>query len=148
MPPAARLTVRWRARADDFALPARERYPVIRLVSAVITRLEERPLAAGDVYAALLDRHGRWVAPAVVAGFADERLDGLAATITTDFNIIVLGREPAVMARAVNRVLDLHGGIVVAGRDGIAYELALPLGGIMTRGTLIPRSPPPVSRPP
>src|SRR5439155_1201990 len=72
----------------------------------------------------------------VAAGFADERLDGLAATITTDFNIIVLGREPAVMARAVNRVLDLHGGIVVAGSDGIAYELALPLGGIMTRGTL------------
>ena len=35
----------WRARAEDFRLPPRERYPVIRLVSAVITRLEERPLA-------------------------------------------------------------------------------------------------------
>jgi adenine deaminase len=134
--PEARLTVRWRARADDFALPARERYPVARLVSTVITRLEERPLAPGDLPAALIDRGGRWVAPAVVAGFADERLDGLAATITTDFNIIVLGREPAAMARAVNRLLDLHAGIVMAGREGIAYELPLPLGGIMTRGTL------------
>ena len=134
--PAARLTVRWRARAEDFVLPARERYPVVRLVSAVITRLEERPLAPGDLPAALVDRGGRWVAPAVVAGFADERLDGLAATITTDFNIIVLGREPSAMARAVNRLLDLHGGIVIAGREGIAYELALPLGGIMTRGAL------------
>ncbi len=132
----ARLTVRWRARAEDFVLPARDRYPVARLVSAVITRLEERPLAPGDLHAALVDRRGRWVAPAVVAGFADERLDGLAATITTDFNIVVLGRDPAAMARAVNRLLDLHGGIVVAGRDGIAFELALPIGGIMTRGTL------------
>src|SRR5437867_1575673 len=75
----ARLTVRWRARAEDFVLPARDRYPVARLVSAVITRLEERPLAPGDLHAALVDRRGRWVAPAVVAGFGDERLDGLGA---------------------------------------------------------------------
>src|SRR2546429_7479357 len=66
----ARLTVRWRARAEDFVLPARDRYPVARLVSAVITRLEERPLAPGDLHAALVDRRGRWVAPAVVAGFS------------------------------------------------------------------------------
>ncbi|OLC01387.1 MAG: hypothetical protein AUH30_00070 [Candidatus Rokubacteria bacterium 13_1_40CM_68_15] len=132
----ARLNVRWRARAEDFALPPRDRYPVVRLVSAVITRLEERPLAVGDLHAALIDRGGRWVAPAVVAGFGDDRLDGLAATITTDFNIVVLGREPAAMASAVNRLLDLHGGIVLAGRDRIAFELPLPLGGIMTRGTL------------
>src|SRR5262249_1110797 len=117
-------------------LPTRERYPVARLVSAVITRLEERPLGPGDLHAALIDRGGRWVAPGVVAGFADERLDGLAATITTDFNIVVLGREPAAMARAVNRLLDLHGGIVLASGNGVAFELALPLGGIMTRGTL------------
>src|SRR3989442_3124883 len=65
----ARLTVRWRARAQDFVLPARDRYPVARLVSAVITRLEERPLAPGDLHAALVDRRGRWVAPAVGAGF-------------------------------------------------------------------------------
>ena len=132
----ARLTVRWRTRSEDFVLPSRARYPVARLVSAVITRLEERPLAPGDLHAALVDRGGRWVAPGVVAGFADERLDALAATITTDFNIVVLGRDPAAMARAVNRLLDIHGGVVVAGREGIVFELPLPIGGIMTRGTL------------
>ena len=47
--PEARLTVRWRARPDDFRLPPRDRYPVIRLVSAVITRLEDRPRAEGDL---------------------------------------------------------------------------------------------------
>src|SRR5262249_12978596 len=92
--------------------------------------------AGGAPHAALIDRKGRGVARAVGAGFADERLDGLAATITTDFNILVLGHEPAAMARAVNRLLDLHGGIVLASGEGIAFELALPLGGIMTRGTL------------
>jgi adenine deaminase len=132
---AARLDVSWRARPTDFELPARTRYPVIKLVSAVITRLEERPIGPGDLCAALLDRRGRWVAPAVVAGFA-ERLDGFAATISTDFNVLALGRRPAAMARAVNRLLDLRGGIVIVDGDRIAYELPLPLGGIMTRDVL------------
>ncbi|HEY3065302.1 MAG TPA: adenine deaminase C-terminal domain-containing protein [Methylomirabilota bacterium] len=131
----ARLTVRWRARPEDFRLPARDRYPVIRLVSAVITKLEERAPAAGDLHAALVDRAGRWVAPAIVAGFAD-RLDAVASTITTDFNILVLGRSPEAMARAVNRVLELRGGIVVADGDDVAEEWALPVGGVMTTGTL------------
>src|SRR5262249_22668877 len=60
----ARLNGRGRARPEHFALPARDRYPIARLVSAVITRLEERPLARGDLHAALIDRNGRWVAPA------------------------------------------------------------------------------------
>jgi adenine deaminase len=133
--PEARLTVKWRARAADFELPPRDRYPVIRLVSAVISRLEERTLAPGDLHAALVDRGGRWVAPGVVAGFA-ERLDGLAGTLTTDFNILVLGRSPEAMARAVNRLLDVHGGIVLVEGNEVVYELALPLGGIMTRGSV------------
>jgi adenine deaminase len=134
--PRARLAVRWRARPEDFALPARPTYPVIRLASAVITRLEERALAPGDLHAALVDREGRWVAPAVVAGFADERLEGLASTITTDFNILALGRTPAGMARAVNRLLDLRGGIVVVAGGGIVHELPLPVGGVMLAGSL------------
>jgi adenine deaminase len=133
--PEARLTVTWRARAADFALPPRERYPVIRLVSAVISRLEERPLGPGDLHAALVDRGGRWVAPGVVAGFAD-RLDGFATTLTTDFNVLVLGRRPEAMARAVNRLLDVHGGIVLVEGDEVAFELPLPLGGIMRRGSV------------
>ena len=133
--PAARLAVRWRAREEDFALPARPRYPVMRLVSAVISKLEERPLGEGDLFAALIDRAGRWCAPGVVAGFAD-RLDGLASTVTTDFNILALGRRRDSMARAVNRLLDLRGGIVIVDGDRVAFELPLPLGGLMMRGSL------------
>ena len=132
---AARLAGRWEARADDFVLPPRRRYPVIRLVSAVISRLEERSLAPGDLHAALFDRNGRWVAPGVVAGFADH-LDGLATTATTDFNILVLGRNPGSMATAVNRLKRRGGGIVVVDGDRIAYELPLPIAGLMARGSL------------
>jgi adenine deaminase len=133
--PEARLTGRWRARAEDFRLPPRAVLPVLRLVSAVITKLEERAPQPGDLHAALVDRAGRWVAPALIAGFADG-LDGLATTITTDFNILVLGRRPASMARAVNRLLDVHGGVVLADGDEVAWELPLPLGGIMTHAEL------------
>jgi adenine deaminase len=133
--PTARLAVRWRARAADFALPERATYPVLRLVSTVITKLEERAREPGDLHAALVDRAGRWVAPALLAGFAD-RLDGLAATISTDFNILAIGRRPASMARAVNRLLDIHGGVVLVDGDDVAWELPLPLGGVMTRAEL------------
>ena len=131
----ARLAGRWAATPEDFALPRRARYPVIRLVSAVISRLEERPIASGDLHAALFDRAGRWVAPGVVAGFA-ERVDGLATTTTTDFNILALGRSPAAMARAVNHLKRRGGGIVLVDGDRIAYELPLPIGGLMARGSL------------
>ena len=134
--PEARLTVRWRARPDDFLLPPRATYPVARLVSAVITRLEERALGEGDLHAALVDRAGRWVAPGVVAGFGD-RVDGVASTITTDFNILVLGRRPEAMARAVNRLLEVRGGVVLVDGDRVALEMPLPLGGVMTRMSVL-----------
>ena len=133
---SARLAGRWQARPEDFELPRRPTYPVLRLVSAVISRLEERALQPGDLHAALFDRAGRWIAPGVVAGFAD-RVDGLAATTTTDFNILVLGRSPAAMALAVNRLKRRGGGIILVDGERVAYELPLPIGGIMARGSLL-----------
>ena len=132
---AARLSARWRAQPEDFAIPARATFPVLRLVSAVITRVEDRAPEPTDLHAALVDRLGRWVAPARLAGFA-ERVDGLATTISTDFNILVIGRHPASMAHAVNRLLEIRGGVVLVDGDAVAWELPLPLGGIMTRAEL------------
>src|SRR3989442_983809 len=78
---------------------------------------------------------GRYADVCLLDGLAD-RLDGLAATISTDFNIVTLGRSPEAMARAVNRLLELHGGVVVVDGADVAYELPLPLGGVMTRGSV------------
>jgi adenine deaminase len=135
MTPAARLTVRWRARPEDFRLPERPTFPVLRLVSAVITKIEDRAPQPTDLHAALIDRRGGWVAPALIAGFA-ERVDGLATTISTDFNILTLGRRPESIARAVNRLLELRGGVVLVDGDAVTWELPLPLGGIMTAADL------------
>jgi len=133
--PAARLRVSWRARPDDFRLPDRPTLPVLRLVSAVITKVEDRAPQSTDLHAALLDRRGRWVAPALVAGFA-ERVDGLATTISTDFNILALGRRRESIVRAVNRLLEVRGGVVLVDGDEVTWELPLPLGGIMTDAEL------------
>ena len=133
--PEARLIVSWRARAEDFRLPDRPTLPVLRLVSAVITRVEDRAPQPTDLHAALVDRRGGWVAPALIAGFG-ERVDGLATTISTDFNILALGRRPESIARAVNRLLALRGGVVLVDDDKVTWELALPLGGIMTAAEL------------
>jgi len=133
--PAARLTVRWRARPEDFRLPERRTLPVLRLVSAVITKIEDRAPQLTDLHAALIDRGGGWVAPALIGGFA-ERVDGLATTISTDFNILALGRRPESIARAVNRLLELRGGVVLVDGDAVTWELPLPLGGIMTAADL------------
>ncbi|HXJ77555.1 MAG TPA: adenine deaminase C-terminal domain-containing protein [Candidatus Methylomirabilis sp.] len=138
----ARLLARWRCRPDEFWLPDHPRLPVVSLVSAVITRLEERPFADGDLIAALIDRDGRWIAPGILAGFG-ERIAGLATTTTTDFNILALGRDRHAIAHAVNRVLDLRGGVVLVDRDPdpagppvVLFEQELPLGGVMSDGTL------------
>ena len=130
----ARLDVRWRARPDDFALPSRARYPVLRLVSTVISRLEDRPLAPGDLFAALIDREGRWIAPGVVAGFGN--VEGVAATASTDFNIVALGRSREAMAAAVNAVLARRGGAVLIEAGKVVCAFATPIGGIMSRATL------------
>ncbi len=130
-PRTARLDRPWRASPDDFALPAGP-VPVLRLQSAVITTLEERPLGAGDLHAALLDRRGTWVTTAAIAGFADT-LDALAATLSTDYQILAFGRRPAAMARAVNHVLRARGGVALVEGEQVIFELPLPIGGIMSR---------------
>jgi adenine deaminase len=40
------------------------------------------------------------------------------------------------MAHAVNRLLELRGGIVLVDGDRVAFEVPLPLGGLMMRGSL------------
>jgi len=134
-PRSIRFDRRWRVRPEEFQLGTGAA-PVLKLVSAVITTLEERPLEGGDLHAALLDRRGAWITTAGLAGFAPE-LDGLAATISTDYQILALGRRPAAMARAVNRLLRLNGGVVLVEGDRVVFELPLPIGGVMSSGPLL-----------
>ena len=121
---------RARVSAADFTLPAGP-LPVLRMVSAVITAVEERPLAPGDLHAALLDRRGAWITTTAVAGLAPD-LDGLAATLSTDYQVLAFGRSRESMALAVNRVLERRGGVALVDGDRVVFELPLPVGGLMS----------------
>ncbi|HYB42814.1 MAG TPA: adenine deaminase C-terminal domain-containing protein [Candidatus Methylomirabilis sp.] len=134
-PRSTRLDRTWRLAAEELEL-GEGTVPVLRLVSAVITQLDERPLRRGDLHAALLDRRGEWITTAGLSGFAPE-LDGLATTLSTDCQILAAGRRPEAMAQAVNRLLEMKGGLVVVDGRRVAFELPLPLGGLMATGPLL-----------
>jgi len=135
----------WKAKSKDFKIPCNKshiRFPVIHLVSAVITRLEWLEIhARGDFldinrckglhYIALINKDGKWVTAGMIRGFADG-VEGLASSYNTAAEILVIGTDPAAMSAAANRVLELRGGIVAFEGGKIFYELKLPLGGIMS----------------
>ena len=69
---------------------------------------------------------------AFVKGFGI-RAGAIATSINHDsHNAIVVGSSDDLMAAAVNRLIDIDGGIVVARADGTFVEMPLPLGGLMT----------------
>lgn len=127
----------------DLTPPAMEgTFPVMRLVNPVITRRQDRQLPVknnfidlteepGLLYATMLNREGGWVCNGVLDGFAD-KLDGLACSNTITGDILTLGRNPQEMKRAMQRMFDLGGGLVITENGGILYELPLPLSGIMS----------------
>jgi adenine deaminase len=119
---------------------------VMAYESAVITRRARVTLPARDgridvtaepglLHAALLDRRGTWIVRGLVAGLMP-RLDGLATSLTTSMELLVLGREPRAMARAAARVAELQGGIAFAGADSVRWEARLPVLGMMNAGGL------------
>lgn len=136
----------WRAKADFFEIPCTDKshgqtisFPVAKLVNAVITRVEEVefPLREGFIdvssregfcWVSTLNKHGRWVANGIVRGFADQ-IDGIASTFNTATEIVVIGRNPGAMALAVNRVLEMKGGIAAIQDGKPVFELPLPIGG-------------------
>ncbi|MCX8204881.1 MAG: amidohydrolase family protein [Candidatus Nezhaarchaeota archaeon] len=135
---------------SDFELKApREgvKVRVVKLLSESTTKLVVRELPVregrvelpeGYVEAAVIDRvagTGR-VGLGVLEGFGAE-VGGLASTLNFDENnLVVLGKSRRDMALAANRVVELRGGIVVAERGRIVYELAMPLAGVMSLSSL------------
>lgn len=83
----------------------------------------------------VLARHGvnRNVGRGFVRGFGLGH-GALAASVGHDsHNLIVVGMNDSDMAVAVNRVIELHGGMAAAAAGRVAAELALPVAGLMSR---------------
>jgi adenine deaminase len=131
----------------DFRVPAgRDRVPVIGVTPGrIITERLEFAMEARDgalasdlrqdvVKVAVIARHGKNenIGRGFVHGFGLKR-GAIAASVGHDsHNIIVVGADDADMAAAVNRVIALKGGFVVAEGGAIRAELALPLAGLMS----------------
>jgi adenine deaminase len=115
-----------------YATPFGATVPVMRYESAVINRRDDRrleELPPGHVHAALVARDGSWVTRGVVAGLMDAA-EGFATTLTTSLELLVLGRDPAAMARAAVRVAELGGGVAFAG----GWSAPLAIDGLMCAG--------------
>jgi adenine deaminase len=138
-----------RVTRDHFEIPFKGKvegqsvsFPVISLISAVITRIKrvEFPVRDGLVdvsvvdglcRVALLDKRGRWIANGILEGYAD-RIEGIASTFNTALQIVVIGQNPDAMASAVNRVVRMGGGIAAIAGGKVVFELPLPIGGMMS----------------
>jgi adenine deaminase len=132
----------------DFRLPVKDgdSFPVMHLINSVITKSLQEEVQFSDggmlspdddlLYAFLADRAGKWITPGLVRGFG-RGIDGLASSYTGSAQgIVVLGRSPEAMARAVNRVLQSGGGIYWIQADEEVFSLPLPLLGTMNHDSL------------
>ncbi len=103
--------------------------PVMHYESAVINRRQDRD-AGGLLQAALVARDGSWVTKGVMDGLFGD-LAGFATTATTSLELLVLGRDPAAMARAAARVAELGGGFAFDG----GWSAPLGVDGLITAGS-------------
>ena len=87
---------------------------------------------------AVVERHlgtGR-IGLGFVRGFGLER-GAIASTIAHDaHNIVVVGVEDDDMARAVQRLAEIGGGLVVIADRGVQAELPLPVAGLLSDAPL------------
>ncbi len=137
--------------SNDFHVPwaAGERAHVIGLVPGQIVTdslVEELTVVDGLAVAdpqrdlakvAVVERHhgtGR-VGLGFVRGFGLER-GAFASTVAHDaHNIVVVGVDDGDIARAVQRLADLGGGLVVVESRGVRAELPLPVAGLLSEAS-------------
>ena len=135
----------WSAKPNFFRIASpkkRIKFPVMKLINPVITKVEWVDLTVKDgvlaldekekrlCFIALIDRDGRWVTNGIIKDFGS--VEGIASSFNTAGEILVIGNKPDAMSSAVNRVLAINGGIAAFEDGRAAFELPLPLGGLMS----------------
>ncbi|MDB5562982.1 MAG: ade [Hyphomicrobiales bacterium] len=136
--------------AETFVTPAKpgqNATPVIGVKPGLIlTFRESATLAVTDkglqpdldadvIKVAVVERHGRNgnIGRGFVTGFG-LKTGAIASSVGHDsHNITVIGASDADMAVAVNRLIALGGGFVVAAAGKVTAELALPIAGLMSQ---------------
>lgn len=146
VPDWVRQTVRLQpVLGSDFVLPETDR--PVRVIGVVPDQIvtealvEEPPVPDPDrdiAKVAVIERHlatGR-MGLGLVKGFG-LRSGALASTIAHDaHNIVVVGVDDGDMQRAVQRLAEIGGGIVVVEGRGVRAELPLPIAGLLSDAPL------------
>lgn len=148
LPKTAFSKVDWVPRKDLFAIPSKQesvRFPVIKLVSSAITRISWTNFISRHGFldfdpsrfslVALVSRDGSWITVGILEGFGTE-IEGLASSYNTAAEILVIGNSREAMSFALNKVLEMKGGIVILENGSVCYELPLPIGGIMSEKSI------------
>jgi adenine deaminase len=138
----------WIAKKHLFAIPGHQksiRFPVIELTNPAITRVRWTHFTSRNGFldfdpsrfslVALINREGTWITVGLLEGFGN-RIEGLASSYNTAAQILVIGNNTEAMSAAVNRVLEIKGGIVSYDKGTLCYELPLPIGGTMSERSL------------
>ncbi len=147
--PAASFSKReWVANRDIFRIPVSgqiTRFPVIELLNPAITRTDWTDFASKDGFldidtsrfliVALISRDGSWITTGLLKGFGSG-IEALVSTYNTAAQILVIGSNTEAMRAAVNRVLEIKGGIIIYDKGRPCYELPLPIGGVMSEKSL------------
>ncbi|PEM24942.1 adenine deaminase C-terminal domain-containing protein [Bacillus wiedmannii] len=112
----------------------------IQLLNNVITKpytteidlnRDELSLDHDECFLMMIARDGTWRVNTVVKGFAN-KLGGLASSYSGTGDIILIGKNKEDMLTAFHRVKELGGGMVIAEKNEVLHEIALPLLGIMS----------------
>ncbi|MBE7103940.1 adenine deaminase [Bacillus cereus] len=100
-------------------------------VSEIDLNSDELSIDHDECFLMMIARDGTWRVNTVVKGFAKE-LGGLASSYSGTGDIILIGKSKEDMLTAFHRVKELGGGMVIAERNEVLHEIALPLLGIMS----------------
>ncbi|WP_141550963.1 adenine deaminase C-terminal domain-containing protein [Bacillus wiedmannii] len=92
---------------------------------------DELSLDHDECFLMMIARDGTWRVNTVVKGFA-KKLGGLASSYSGTGDIILIGKNKEDMLTAFHRVKELGGGMVIAEKNEVLHEIALPLLGIMS----------------
>ncbi len=112
----------------------------IHLLNNVITKpytteidlnCDELSLNHDECFLMMIARDGTWRVNTVVKGFAN-KLGGLASSYSGTGDIILIGKNKEDMLTAFHRVKEIGGGMVMAEKNEVLHEIALPLLGIMS----------------
>ncbi|WP_079478659.1 adenine deaminase C-terminal domain-containing protein [Halobacillus salinus] len=101
-------------------------YPID--IDASVDRLSEEH---NEALLMLMDREGEWKINTFLKGFT-QTLGGLVSTYSNTGDIIFIGKSKSDLQIAFERMKEIGGGIVLADKGEIVFELPLPLGGTMS----------------